>query len=114
MVIAIRLYAVSRNLLDKNYYRQTSIVDRKNNTYITQAGEWKYVGKADFVYDNGKWKLDKYELFPVNYNDGIPKRERTPTAIDPDPELVKLLKPFQEKAKRAEPTDCKIGRLSQW
>lgn len=93
---------VSRNLLDKNYYPTKKCrPDRKNNTYITQAGEWgKYVGQADFVYTKGAWKLDNYQLFPVNYNDGIPKRERTPTAIDPDPDMLKLLKPFQEKGQK--------------
>ena len=64
--------------------------DLQNETYIVQAHEWgKYVGRADFEYRNGDFKLVNYELIPVNSQDAEVK-------IVQDPEMMALLSPYQE------------------
>ncbi|MGI2260148.1 bifunctional UDP-sugar hydrolase/5'-nucleotidase UshA [Shewanella sp. GXUN23E] len=41
--------------------------DIQNGTFIMQAYEWgKYVGRADFEYQDGKLSLVNYQLIPVN------------------------------------------------
>lgn len=65
--------------------------DIVNGTIIVQANEWgKYVGKVDLEILNGKVKLVKYELIPVNLKD-------SPERIAADPEIESLLRPFKEK-----------------
>ncbi|EOD55874.1 metallophosphoesterase [Aeromonas molluscorum] len=44
--------------------------DQQNGTWIMQAHEWgKYVGRAQFDYQDGKFTLTSYELIPVNLKD---------------------------------------------
>lgn len=65
--------------------------DVVNGTVIVQAHEWgKYVGKVDLEIFNGKVKLVKYELIPVNLKD-------SPERIAADPAVQALLKPFKDK-----------------
>ena len=40
--------------------------DQQNGTWIMQAHEWKYVGRAQFDYQNGKLTLTGYETYSVN------------------------------------------------
>jgi 5'-nucleotidase / UDP-sugar diphosphatase len=65
--------------------------DIQNGTVIVQAYEWgKYVGKVDLEILDGKVTLIKSELIPVNLLTSAVK-------IEPDPEMLNLLKPFKEK-----------------
>lgn len=65
--------------------------DVQNGTVIVQAYEWgKYVGKVDLEILDGKVKLVKSELIPVNLKDS--KRK-----IPEDQAMLALLKPFKEK-----------------
>lgn len=79
--------------------------DRQNGTWIVQAHEWgKYVGRADFVYKNGQFVLEHYQLIPVNLNHevmdehGKPVRKYYTHRIDEDPKMLGFLTPFQEHA----------------
>ena len=48
------------------------VPDQQNGTYIMQAHEWgKYVGRADFTYEDGKLTLDSYALIPVNLKEEV-------------------------------------------
>ena len=39
------------------------IPDKVNGTWVMQAQEWgKYVGRADFTFENGELTLDSYKL----------------------------------------------------
>jgi len=88
--------------------------DQQNGTWIMQAHEWgKYVGRAQFDYQNGKLTLTSYELIPVN----LIKRNAKGEAVDAngvvtkdptkmvlikdeiikDPELLSTLQVFQDK-----------------
>ena len=82
--------------------------DQQNGTWIMQAHEWgKYVGRAQFDYQNGKLTLTSYELIPVN----LVKRDAKNAVIKDtnnnvqfiqdeiikDPELYSTLQVFQEK-----------------
>ena len=50
--------------------------DFQNGTWIVQAGEWgKYLGRADFEFKNGKTKLVKYELIPINLKEKVKTAE---------------------------------------
>ncbi|QTL94818.1 bifunctional UDP-sugar hydrolase/5'-nucleotidase UshA [Aeromonas jandaei] len=92
----------------------TCLPDQQNGTWIMQAHEWgKYVGRAQFDYQNGKLTLTSYELIPVN----LIKRNAKGEAIDAngvvtkdtskmqfvqdeivkDPELYNTLLAYQEK-----------------
>lgn len=80
--------------------------DRQNGTWIVQAHEWgKYVGRADFVYRNGQFELERYQLLPVNLNHdvadegGRKHRHYYTEQIEQDPQMLALLTPFQEHAK---------------
>lgn len=93
----------AENMLDHNYIPGTPCQpDRQNGTWIAQAHEWgKYVGRADFEYRNGKFKLVSYALIPVN----LKKQVKTPdgkTTYQPyteevaeDADMLALLAPFQ-------------------
>lgn len=89
--------------------------DIKNSTYILQAWEWgKYVGRADFVYyyvDNfdgkgnrdGVLKMVNYRLIPVNLKrqvlvDGKSEWVSIEPEIPEDPEVLKTLQVYQDKA----------------
>ena len=95
----------------------TCLPDQQNGTWIMQAHEWgKYVGRAQFEYQNGKLTLTSYELIPVN----LIKRNAKGEAIDAngavtkdttkmqfvqdeiikDPELFSTLQIFQEKGQQ--------------
>ncbi|MBN3052033.1 bifunctional UDP-sugar hydrolase/5'-nucleotidase [Pectobacterium brasiliense] len=77
--------------------------DRQNGTWIVQAHEWgKYVGRADFTFRNGELKLEHYQLIPINLkkkveNDGKTERVFYTHEITQDPDVMKMLTPFQEK-----------------
>ena len=65
--------------------------DVQNGTVIVQAFEWgKYVGKVDLEVLDGKVKLVKAQLIPVNL-------KTAETKILPNPEILEFLRPFKEK-----------------
>ncbi|MCX4048388.1 bifunctional UDP-sugar hydrolase/5'-nucleotidase UshA [Aeromonas caviae] len=73
--------------------------DQQNGTWIMQAHEWgKYVGRAQFDYQNGKLTLTQYDLIPVNLKnaDGDFIQEE----IVKDPELYNSLLTYQEKGQQ--------------
>jgi len=68
-----------------------------------QAHEWgKYVGRADFEYRNGDFKLVKYALIPINLMKNVKaadgKTSKVPytVAIAEDKEMLAMLTPYQE------------------
>ncbi|ELM3617501.1 bifunctional UDP-sugar hydrolase/5'-nucleotidase [Aeromonas sobria] len=88
--------------------------DQQNGTWIMQAHEWgKYVGRAQFDYQNGKLTLTSYDLIPVNLIKRNAKNEpvdaNNVVTKDPakmvliqdeiikDPELLSTLQVFQDK-----------------
>ena len=80
--------------------------DRQNGTWIVQAHEWgKYVGRADFEYTNGQFKLVTYALLPVNLKrsvkgaDGKDVKTTYTPEIKEDPTMLALLQPFQDKGR---------------
>ena len=73
--------------------------DQQNGTWIMQAHEWgKYVGRAQFDYQNGKLTLTQYDLIPVNLKnaDGDFIQEE----IVKEPELYNTLLTYQEKGQQ--------------
>lgn len=94
----------AENVLDRAYVPGSACQpDRQNGTWIVQAHEWgKYVGRADFTYKNGEFKLVKYALIPINLKKPV-KTADGKTSLVPytqeiaeSPEMLQLLKPFQE------------------
>jgi 5'-nucleotidase / UDP-sugar diphosphatase len=82
--------------------------DRQNGTWIVQAHEWgKYVGRADFEYTGGEFKLVKYALLPVNQKrnvkgaDGKDVKQTYTPEIKEDTTMLALLQPFQDKGRAA-------------
>ncbi len=78
--------------------------DQQNGTWIVQAHEWgKYVGRADFEFQNGELNLVSYDLVPVNLKkkikleDGTQKRVFIQSEIQQNPQVLSFLTPFQEK-----------------
>ena len=78
--------------------------DQQNGTWIVQAHEWgKYVGRADFEFQNGELNLISYDLVPVNLkkkiklDDGSQKRVFIQNEIQQNPQVLSFLTPFQEK-----------------
>lgn len=66
--------------------------DRQNGAWIVQAGEWgKFIGRADFEWRPGSFKLLKYTLIPVNLRPEGP-------AVAEDPAVLGLLAPYQQRA----------------
>lgn len=94
----------AENVLDRAYVPGNECKpDRQNGTWIVQAHEWgKYVGRADFTYRNGEFKLVKYTLIPVNLKkavkaaDGKTVMQTYAAEIAESPEMLQLLKPFQD------------------
>ena len=94
----------AENVLDRAYVPGTECKpDRQNGTWIVQAHEWgKYVGRADFTYRNGEFKLVKYALIPINLKkpvktaDGKTVLQTYTPEIAESPEMLKLLQPFQD------------------
>jgi 5'-nucleotidase/UDP-sugar diphosphatase len=77
--------------------------DQQNGAWIMQAHEWgKYVGKAEFEFQNGDLNLVSYDLIPVNLKkkikvDGEKKRVFIQDEIEKDQALYDFLKPYQDK-----------------
>lgn len=78
--------------------------DRQNGAWIVQAHEWgKYVGRADFEYKNGEFKLVKYQLIPVNLKKTVKtadgKSQKVPYTVEipEDKKMLAFLQPFQDK-----------------
>ena len=94
----------AENVRDDAYVPGTPCApDRQNGTWIVQAHEWgKYVGRADFTYRNGEFKLVKYTLVPINLKkavkttDGKTVMQTYTPEIAESPEMLQLLKPFQD------------------
>jgi 5'-nucleotidase / UDP-sugar diphosphatase len=94
----------AENVADAAYVPGTACQpDRQNGAWIVQAHEWgKYVGRADFAYRNGEFKLLKYQLIPVNLKktvtgaDGKPAKQVYTAAIAEDAQMLALLKPYQD------------------
>ena len=94
----------AENVIDREYVPGAECrPDRQNGTWIVQAHEWgKYVGRADFEYRNGEFKLIKYALIPVNLKksvrgaDGKTTMVHYTSEIAENKEMLDLLKPFQE------------------
>ncbi len=89
--------------------------DRQNGTWIVQAHEWgKYVGRADFEYANGDFKLLKYALLPVNLKrtvkgaDGKDSKQTYTPEVKEDPDMLAMLQPFQDRGRAA--LDVVVGR----
>ena len=94
----------AENLVDTAYVPGTECKpDRQNGTWIVQAHEWgKYVGRADFEYRNGDFKLVKYALIPINLKrpvkgaDGKTTLQTYTPEIPEDPAMLALLRPYQD------------------
>ncbi len=94
----------AENVVDTAYVPGTECrPDRQNGAWIVQAHEWgKYVGRADFEYRNGEFKLVKYTLIPVNLMKSVKaadgKTSKVPytVAIAEDKEMLAMLKPYQD------------------
>ncbi len=94
----------AENVLDREYVPGAECrPDRQNGTWIVQAHEWgKYVGRADFEYRNGEFKLVKYALLPVNLKKPVKAADGKTTLayytseIAENQEMLDMLKPFQE------------------
>jgi 5'-nucleotidase/UDP-sugar diphosphatase len=94
----------AENVLDRAYLPGTACQpDRQNGSWIVQAHEWgKYVGRADFEYRNGEFKLVKYALIPINLKKSVTSADGKPTKVtytDPiaqDKDMLALLSPFQQ------------------
>lgn len=94
----------AENVLDRAYIPGSPCQpDRQNGTWIVQAHEWgKYVGRADFEYLNGEFKLVNYALIPVNLKrpvkgaDGKTTLTHYTKAIAEDQDMLALLAPYQQ------------------
>ncbi len=93
----------SENVLDQEYVPGTPCQpDRQNGTWIVQAHEWgKYVGRADFEYRNGEFKLVKYALVPINLKKPVKGADGKTTLVNytseiaENAEMLALLTPYQ-------------------
>ncbi|MDB6367225.1 bifunctional UDP-sugar hydrolase/5'-nucleotidase UshA [Photorhabdus bodei] len=90
--------------------------DRQNGTWIVQAHEWgKYVGRADFQFRNGELKLTHYQLIPINLKkkvqkeDGSTERAYYTHEIAQNPDMLKLLMPYQDKGDKQ--LGVKVGSI---
>lgn len=94
----------AENVLDRAYVPGTACQpDRQNGAWIVQAHEWgKYVGRADFEYRNGHFKLTSYALIPVNLKKSVKDKDGKSTkvnyadAVAEDKEMLTLLTPYQQ------------------
>jgi 5'-nucleotidase/UDP-sugar diphosphatase len=94
----------AENVLDRAYVPGTECKpERQNGTWIVQAHEWgKYVGRADFDYRNGEFKLVKYALIPINLKktvraaDGKSSKVPYTSEIAESKDMLALLSPYQE------------------
>jgi 5'-nucleotidase/UDP-sugar diphosphatase len=93
----------TENVLERAYVPGTACQpDRQNGTWIVQAHEWgKYVGRADFEYRNGDFKLVKYALIPINLKKPVLTADGKTTLvpytheITEDQAMLTLLSPYQ-------------------
>jgi 5'-nucleotidase/UDP-sugar diphosphatase len=93
----------AENVRDEAYVPGTPCApDRQNGTWIVQAHEWgKYVGRADFEYRNGVFKLVHYALIPINLKkttklaEGKTAKQFYTSEIAEDPAMLALLTPYQ-------------------
>ena len=93
----------AENVRDEAYVPGTPCApDRQNGTWIVQAHEWgKYVGRADFEYHTGEFKLVHYALIPINLKktvqgaDGKPAKAFYTSEIAEDPAMLAMLTPYQ-------------------
>ncbi|MDF7666820.1 bifunctional UDP-sugar hydrolase/5'-nucleotidase UshA [Orbaceae bacterium ESL0727] len=83
------------------------VPDQQNGTWIVQAHEWgKYVGRADFIFLNGKLTLQNYQLIPINLKkevdngNGTKRLEYYTKEIAQNSEMLDLLTPYQEKGQQ--------------
>ncbi|CAQ83071.1 MULTISPECIES: bifunctional UDP-sugar hydrolase/5'-nucleotidase UshA [Photorhabdus] len=90
--------------------------DRQNGTWIVQAHEWgKYVGRADFEFRNGEFKLTHYQLIPINLKNNIKKADGSTERvyythqIAQNPEMITLLTPYQNKGDKQ--LNVKVGSV---
>ncbi len=94
----------AENVVDREYVPGAECKpDRQNGTWIVQAHEWgKYVGRADFEFRNGEFKLVKYALIPINLMktvrtaDGKTSKQPYTVQIEEDATMLALLAPYQE------------------
>jgi 5'-nucleotidase/UDP-sugar diphosphatase len=93
----------AQNVIDAAYVPgEPCLPDRQNGTWIVQAHEWgKYVGRADFEYRQGEFKLVRYTLIPINLKrrvtgpDGSTRLSTYAPEIAEDPAMLALLYPHQ-------------------
>jgi 5'-nucleotidase/UDP-sugar diphosphatase len=94
----------AENVLDRAYVPGAACLpDRQNGAWIVQAHEWgKYVGRADFEYLNGEFKLIKYALIPINLKKNVKGADGKTTlaphtqTITEDKNMLALLSPYQQ------------------
>ncbi len=94
----------AENVLDRAYEPGAECrPDLQNGTWIVQAHEWgKYVGRADFEFRNGQFKLVRYVLIPINLKKTVRtadgKSSKTPytSEIVENKEMLAMLAPYQE------------------
>lgn len=99
----------AENVRDTAYVPGTDCApDRQNGAWIVQAHEWgKYVGRADFEYKNGEFKLVKYQLIPVNLkktvkgDDGKEQKVYYTQQVPEHSEVLEFLRPYQNKGQEA-------------
>ncbi len=93
----------AENVIDTAYVPGAACLpDRQNGTWIVQAHEWgKYVGRADFEYRHGEFKLVKYVLIPINLKqrttgaDGSIRLTNYQSEMPEDPQMLAMLTPHQ-------------------
>ncbi len=94
----------AENVLDRAYVPGAVCQpDRQNGTWIVQAHEWgKYVGRADFEFRNGDFRLVRYVLIPINLKqtvktaDGKSSKVPYTSEIGENKDMLTLLSPYQE------------------
>ena len=94
----------AENVIDREYVPGAECKpERQNGAWIVQAHEWgKYVGRADFEFHNGEFKLVKYALIPVNLMktvraaDGKTSKQPYTVQIAEDAAMLALLSPYQD------------------
>lgn len=98
----------AENVIDTAYVPSAACTpERQNGAWIVQAHEWgKYVGRADFVYRNGTFTLQKYSLIPINLKKPVKDAAGKTSLVNYAPEIAEhpdmlaLLKPYQDKGQQ--------------